>query len=85
MQWLIALATATWAFWQWSHERDRERRRERERMAALYVNPFLSACEDLQSRIYNVLELQGLQALRERYPDGTYAEETLYLIVRYFG
>jgi hypothetical protein len=85
MQWLITLATAVWAFWEWSHARDQERKKERERMAALYVNPFLSACDDLQSRIYNILELKGLKALRQRYPDGSYAEETLYLIVRYFG
>jgi hypothetical protein len=85
MQWFITLATAVWAFWQWSHARDQERRKERERLAALYVNPFLSACEDLQSRIYNILELEGLKALRKRYPDGSHAEETLYLIVRYFG
>jgi hypothetical protein len=49
------------------------------------VNPFLSACEDLQSRIYSILELGGLRTLQKRYPDGSYAEETLYLIVRYFG
>ena len=54
-------------------------------MAALYVNPFLSACEELQSRIYKLLKLGGLSSLRKRYPDGSYAEETLYLIVRYFG
>src|SRR5262249_37137634 len=57
----------------------------RNRLAALYVNPFMSACEDLQSRIYSILELGGLRTLRKRYPDGAYAEETLYLIVRYFG
>jgi hypothetical protein len=54
-------------------------------MAALYVSPFLSACEELQSRIYKILELGGLDALRQRYPDGAYAEETLYLMVRFFG
>jgi hypothetical protein len=54
-------------------------------LAALYVNPFLSACEDLQSRIYHIVELDGLPTLKQRYPDRTYAEETLYLIVRYFG
>lgn len=54
-------------------------------MAALYVSPFLSACEELQSRIYKLLKLGGLGALRARYPDGAYAEETLYLIVRFFG
>jgi hypothetical protein len=85
MQWLIPLAMGLWAVWTWSNEREQDRRKERARLAALYVNPFLSACEDLQSRIYNILELNGLHSLRQRYPDGTYAEETLYLIVRYFG
>lgn len=54
-------------------------------MAALYVSPFLSACEELQGRIYKILELNGLEDLRKRYPDGSYAEETLYLLVRFFG
>lgn len=85
MRWLIAILPAMWAFWMWAEERKKDRMRMRERMAALYVNPFLSACEDLQSRIYNILELEGLRMLRKRYPDGSYADETLYLIVRYFG
>lgn len=85
MQWIIPVATAVWAIWTWAHDHERERQRERTRMAALYVSPFLSACEELQSRIYKVLELGGLKALRARYPDGSYAEETLYLIVRFFG
>ncbi len=85
MQWLIPLATGVWAIWTWAADRERERNKERARMAALYVTPFLSACEDLQSRIYSILELGGLRTLRKRYPDGSYAEETLYLIVRYLG
>lgn len=85
MQWLIPVVTAAWAVWTWAHDHEKERQRERARMAALYVNPFLSACEDLQSRIYKVLERDGLEALRNRYPDGSYAEETLYLLVRFFG
>jgi hypothetical protein len=85
MQWLIPVATAVWAVWTWAHDHEMERRRERTRMAALYVSPFLSACEELQSRIYMMLELGGLDAMRRRYPDGTYAEETLYLLVRFFG
>ncbi len=83
--WLIPAATAIWAVWTWAHENSLVRARERERMAALYVSPFLSACEDLQSRIFKILELDGLPSLRARYPDGSYAEETLYLIVRFFG
>jgi hypothetical protein len=85
MQWLIPVVMGLWAIWTWAQERERERTMERARLAALYVNPFLSACEDLQSRIYNILELDGLHTLQKRYPDGGYAEETLYLIVRYFG
>jgi hypothetical protein len=85
MNWLIAVIPAIWAFWTWADEHKKERMRMRDRIVALYVNPFLSACEDLQSRIYNLLELNGLRMLRKRYPDGSYADETLYLIVRYFG
>lgn len=85
MQWLIPLATAVWGVWTWAADRERERNLARERTSALYVNPFLSACEDLQSRIYSILQHDGLRALRKRYPDGSYAEETLYLIVRYLG
>lgn len=44
-----------------------------------------AACEDLQSRIYSILEVDGLSSLRKRYPDVCYAKETLYLIVRFFG
>jgi hypothetical protein len=85
MRWLIPLVAGAWAVWTWAAEREREREKERARMSALYVNPFLSACEDLQSRIYSILDLDGLRSLRKRYPDGSYADETLYLIVRYFG
>ncbi len=85
MNWLVPVATAVWALWTWAHERNRERDEERARLTALYVNPFLSAAENLQSRIYNILELGGLRSLQKRYPDGSYADETLYLIVRYFG
>jgi len=85
MHWMIPASTAAWAFWRWLDERKQQRLREQSRILALYVNPFLSACEDLQSRIYNILELDGIRILRKRYPDHMYAEETLYLIVRYFG
>lgn len=85
MRWFFAVATAMWGIWTWSYERRQTRDLDRTRLTALYVNPFLSACEDLQSRIYNIMELEGLRSLRKRYPDGSYAEETLYLIVRYFG
>jgi len=85
MQWLISVAMGLWAVWRWSQTQEDERQSRRDQLAALFVNPFMSACEDLQSRIYSILELGGLHTLRKRYPDGTYAEDTLYLIVRYFA
>ncbi|EFK08957.1 conserved hypothetical protein [delta proteobacterium NaphS2] len=85
MNWLIVIVPAVWAVWTWAHEHKKERMASRHQMVALYVYPFLSACEDLQSRIFNILELNGLRVLRKRYPDASYADETLYLIVRYFG
>jgi len=51
----------------------------------LSVHSFMEAAQALQSRLYNILELQGLGALRSKYPSGEYAEEILYLIARYFG
>jgi len=77
--------TAIWAIWKWTQQREADRRKERNKLAALYVNPFLLACEELQSRLYNILELGGLKVLRDRYPGDGHAEETLYLIAQYFG
>jgi hypothetical protein len=85
MRWLIPTATAMWAFWGWIEEREQHRIAERERISAFCVNPFLSACEDLQSCIHNILKLERLHALRKRCPEHGYAQETLYLIVWYFG
>jgi len=82
---VLGIGTLVWAVWQWVKEQERERDKERDQLAALYVNPFMSACEDLQSRLYNLLEKNALPVLRERYPDLGYAEEFLYLIMQYFG
>lgn len=80
------VATAVWAVWKLTSERRADRDNERKQLFALYVYPFLRACEDLQSRLYNILELDGLIPLRERDPEElSYAEETLYLISQYYG
>jgi len=84
---LTLIATTGVAIWRWTREREVEREKERNKLAALYVNPFLLACEELQSRLYNILKKGGLDVLKERYKNGNegYAEETLYLIAQYFG
>jgi hypothetical protein len=85
---LVTLATgllgAGWAVWKWGRDRSRERLVERTQLASRYVTPFLFACEDLQSRLYNLLCRSGLDPLRKR-KNYRYAEETLYLVAQYFA
>lgn len=81
----IAVSGGLWGVWTWSRERRRDREAEVMRAATLYLNPLLIAAEDLQSRLYNILERDGLQALSSRYPGGEYARETLYLFGQYFA
>lgn len=76
---------AIWAFFVWTKERKKQRELESKKRIALYVNPFLMACTGLQSRLYNILNLDGLNVLNDRYADKSYAEETLYMIVEYFA
>jgi hypothetical protein len=98
INWELLVATAVaalsgmWAVFQWSQQRQREvearvreRREQEERISSRYVMPFLIAAEELQSRLYNVLEREGLGPFRRRYPDGRHAEETLYLVAQYFA
>jgi hypothetical protein len=88
----VAAVTALWTLSKWRDEREEQRKEERKqrkeeqlRLATLYINPFLIACEGLQSRLYNILERGGLGPLRKHYPGGEYAEDILYFIVQYFG
>jgi len=66
-------------------QRAKDRRTERQRLAALYVHPFLFAAEELQSRLYNILELGGLGPLMDPASPHPFAEETAYLVAQYFG
>lgn len=65
--------------------REARERNEERRRAALYTMPFMLAAESLESRLYNLLELDGLGALRDAYPDGQHADETLYLVAQFLG
>jgi hypothetical protein len=80
-----ALAAAGWAVWKWSTEREEDRRVERERLASLYLTPFALACEDLQSRLYNIVCLRGLTLQTSDVARERFAKETLYLLAQYFA
>lgn len=70
--------TAHFGFLRWHAER-------RTRKVGLYVIPFLRACEDLQSRLYNLLQRDGLGALQDKLSADEVAVETLFMIARYCG
>lgn len=82
---MVAVATGMWTVFMWFQQRRKEHREERRRMAALYVHPFLFAAEELQSRLYNILELKGLEPLMDPSNPHPFAEETAYLIAQYFA
>ncbi len=70
--------TAHFGLRRWHAER-------RVRKVGLFVIPFLRACEDLQSRLYNALGNRGIEPLRRRLTEGEIALEVLYMISRYCG
>jgi hypothetical protein len=87
---LSALATAVWSVWTWSEEQQKERQLKRDQEAALYVNSFLLALEELQSRLYSILEEDELAFYKKEYPDeyefgSPAAIEILYRLSQYFG
>jgi hypothetical protein len=87
---LSALAAAIWSVWTWSEEQHRERRLKRDQQAALYVNSFLIAIDELQSRFYSLLEQDELAYYREEYPEqytfgSPPAIEILYRLSHFFG
>ena len=87
---LSGLAAAIWSVWTWSREQEKEREVKRDQEAALYMNSFLSATEELQSRLYGILEEDELAYYRKAYPDqyefgSPAAIEILYRLSQYYG
>jgi hypothetical protein len=87
---LSALAAAVWSVWTWSEDQQKERQLKRDQEAALYVNSLLLAMEELQSRLYSILEEDELACYKKEYPDQyefgfPAAMEILYRLSQYFG
>jgi hypothetical protein len=66
---LSALTAGIWSVWTWSEEQQKERQIKRDHEAALYVNAFIAAAEELQSKLFRILEEDELATYREEYPD----------------
>jgi hypothetical protein len=87
---LSALAAAVWSVWTWSDEQQKGRQLKRDQEAALYVNSFMLAIAELQSRLYSILEEDELAFYKREYPEhyefgSPAAIEILYRLSQYFG
>jgi hypothetical protein len=87
---LSALTAAVWSVWTWREDQQKGRQLKRDQEAALFVNSFILATEELQSRLYGMLEDDELAFYRKEYP-GRYefgspaAIEILYRLSQYYG
>jgi len=87
---LSALAATVWSVLTWSTEQQTERQLKRDQEAALYVNPFLLAINELQAQLYSILEEDELVCYKKEYPNqykfgSPAAIEILYRLSQYFG
>ncbi|MBF0507027.1 MAG: hypothetical protein HQL09_09345 [Nitrospirae bacterium] len=87
---LSGLAAVVWSVLTWSEEQHKQRQLKRDQEAALFVNPFLRTIEELQTRLYGILEEDELNFYRQEYPDrhefgSPAAIEILYHLSQYFG
>ncbi len=87
---LSAATAAVWSVWTWRDEQEKERKHIRDQESAIFVNSFIQALEELQSRLYGVLERDDLTFYNKEYPEqdefgSPFAIEILYRLSKYFG
>lgn len=82
---LIALGGASWTLWTWRSQRRSEQASRRDAEDFRYLNPFLIAADDLQSRIFNIVKRNGLETRPAGEEKGRAALELIHLIARYFA
>jgi len=85
-----AVAASVWSVWTWREEQQKERQLKRDQESALFVNSLILAAEELQMRLYSMLEENELAFYRKEYPEeyefgSPYAIEILYRFSQYFG
>src|SRR5208283_224955 len=78
-----ALAASVWSVWTWREEQQKERQLKRDHESALFVNSLILAAEELQMRLYSMLEEDELAFYKKEYPEeyefgSPYAIEILY-------
>lgn len=87
---LSAVTAAVWSIWTWREEQQKERQLRRDQESAVFVNSFIQATEELQSRLYGILEGDDLAFYKKEYPEqyehgSPFAIEILYRLSKFFG
>ncbi len=87
---LSGVCTAAWTVITWAQQQERVEEAKRDRNAALYVNPFIMAAEELQDALYDYLEghyhkLPGEEQRQGYAGVSAAALEIIYTMVVYFG
>jgi hypothetical protein len=87
---LSALTAAVWSVWTWREEQQKERQLKRDQESALFVNSYILAAEELQTRFYSMLEEDELAFYQKQYSEqyefgSPYAIEILYRLSQFFG
>jgi hypothetical protein len=66
---LSAVTAAVWSVWTWREEQETARQLKRDQESALFVNSFIQAMEELQVRLYGILERDDLAFFKKDYPN----------------
>jgi len=87
---LSGLTAAVWSVWTWREEQQKARQLKRDQESAIFVNSFIQATEELQSRLYGVLEGDDLAFYKKEYSEqyefgSPFAIEMLYRLSKFFG
>jgi hypothetical protein len=87
---LSAMATAVWSVWTWQSERQKVRDLKRDEMTAQYVNNFIVATQELQRKLFKILEEDEFAHYRLKYvqpvePASPVAIDLLYHLSVFFG
>jgi hypothetical protein len=87
---LSMLGTGVFYVWTWREDQEKQRSLKRSHESALFVNSFIQAIEELQSRLYGILEGDDLAFYKQLYPEhyefgSPFAIEILYRLSKYCG
>ncbi|HEY9774236.1 MAG TPA: hypothetical protein V6C81_10595 [Planktothrix sp.] len=85
-----ALAAAAWTVWTWKDQREKERQHEHDEMSVDFVNSLLFISQNLQRRLYKILEEDEISFYRKEFPGkhtpaSPPAIELLHMMSVFFG